>query len=253
MWSRAWLLPLSFALLGSGCLDDDGRDSTIFTHGVTIGNEGNEETGETEAEAEAPGDGDPSGDGDGDPSGDGDGDPTSGDGDGEPTTGDGDGDGDGDPTGDGDGEPDIACASTGAISHPGSGGPTTANQNCPTTDFYINVANSPGPIADVEVSVDGIAANTSQNRLWLIGPSNTQVLLFDRRGTAFTDDWVGTYFDDESPTPIAAAQGPFHGCYRPETGLSAFAGQQADGPWTLRVETCLYETSITSWSIHLHH
>ena len=126
-----------------------------------------------------------------------------------------------------------------------------ANQYCPQTDFPLVVAGAAGPVADVDVELDVVAANTSENRLWLVSPIGTQVLLFDRHGTFLTDDFFGTMFDDDAALSIAAAAGPFHGCYRPEQSLSALEGQTADGTWILRVETCLYETTVQSWTLHL--
>jgi hypothetical protein len=149
------------------------------------------------------------------------------------------------------GDPGLACAAAGDVSMPGGGGAVPASQNCPQADFTVIVADAPGPIVDVDVSLDAIAANTSQNRVWLLAPDGTQVLLFDHRGTFLTDDFVGTEFDDESGMSVAAAPGPFHGCFQPEQALATLVGKSADGQWTLRVETCLYETSVTAWQLHL--
>lgn len=175
-------------------------------------------------------------------------------------------DGSGDPPGDGSsegsgdaetsgGSPDgglgPVCAGVGEVSMAGAGGAIAANQNCPHTDFVVEVAGTDGVVADVSVSIDAVAANTSQNRIWLVSPSQTQVLLFDRRGTSFTDDFVGTTFDDQAAGAIAGAPGPFHGCFAPEQALAGLVGQPADGAWTLRVETCLFETSVTAWQLHL--
>jgi subtilisin-like proprotein convertase family protein len=145
----------------------------------------------------------------------------------------------------------AACSGDGDLSVNGAGGGANANQNCPSTLFSVLVQNAPGPVADVDVELQAVAANTSENRLWLKSPLGTEVLLFDRRGNFLTDDFFGTIFDDQSATPVAAAPGPFHGCYSPEQALSAFDGQAADGTWTLRVETCLYETTVQSWTLNL--
>jgi hypothetical protein len=158
----------------------------------------------------------------------------------------GDGSSDG---GEGGGGP--ACSGSGEMSFAGASGAAMANQNCPQTDYPVQVAGAPGPITDVDVSLEAIAASTDQNRIWLVSPSNVQVLLFDHGGTFLTDDFVGTIFDDQAATPVATAPGPFHGCFRPEQGLAAFNNASADGQWILRVETCLYETSVTSWELHL--
>lgn len=154
-------------------------------------------------------------------------------------------------TGVGDGGLGPACAGVGEVSMQGAGGAAAANQNCPHTDFVIQIVGADAPVADVAVSIDAIAANTSQNRIWLVSPAQTEVLLFDHRGSFLTDDFVGTIFDDQAPMSVVGAAGPFHGCFAPEQGLAAFVGEAADGPWTLRVETCLYETSVTAWQLHL--
>jgi hypothetical protein len=145
----------------------------------------------------------------------------------------------------------AVCSGSGEMSFEGAGGPAMANQYCPQTDYPVQVAGAPGPIADVDVSLEAIAASTDQNRIWLVSPSNVQVLLFDHGGTFLTDDFVGTIFDDQSATLVATAPGPFHGCFRPEQSLATSNGTSADGQWILRVETCLYETSVTSWALHL--
>jgi subtilisin-like proprotein convertase family protein len=144
-----------------------------------------------------------------------------------------------------------ACAGGGDIAQAGNAGAATSNQNCPTTQFSAQVQGAPGPIVDVDLALEAVAANTSEVRLWLRSPSSTEVLLFDRRGNSFTDDFFGTSFDDESASPIAGAAGPFHACYRPEQSLTAFDGQDANGTWVLSVQTCLFEASVSSWTVHL--
>jgi subtilisin-like proprotein convertase family protein len=157
----------------------------------------------------------------------------------------------GESTGVGDGGLGPACAGVGEVSMQGQGGAVAASQNCPHTDFVIQVVGADVAVADVAVSIDAIAANTSQNRIWLVSPAQTQVLLFDHRGSFLTDDFVGTIFDDQAAMSVVGAAGPFHGCFAPEQSLATFVGEAANGPWTLRVETCLYETSVTAWGLHL--
>lgn len=169
----------------------------------------------------------------------------------DPTSDAGSSDEGGESTGVGDGGLGPACAGVGEVSMQGQGGAVAANQNCPHTDFVIQVEGADAPVADVAVSIDAIAANTSQNRMWLVSPAQTQVLLFDHRGSFLTDDFVGTIFDDQAAMSVVGAAGPFHGCFAPEQALASFVGETANGAWTLRVETCLYETSVTAWSLHL--
>jgi predicted dithiol-disulfide oxidoreductase (DUF899 family) len=133
----------------------------------------------------------------------------------------------------------------------GTTGACNANQNCPTTSFTAVVTGAPGPIVDVDVSLNAIAASTDQNILSLRSPQGTTVTLFNHHGNPFTDDFFGTMFDDEAAQSVASAPGPFHGCYRPDQALSAFKGQIADGVWTLQVQTCLFETSVSNWTLHL--
>jgi subtilisin-like proprotein convertase family protein len=145
----------------------------------------------------------------------------------------------------------VACVPAGDQSVTGTTGACSANQNCPVTTFTAVVAGAPGPIVDVDVSIDAIAASTDQNILRLQSPQGTIVTLFNHHGTFLTDDFVGTMFDDEAAQSVATAPGPFHGCYKPTQPLTAFQGQSANGTWTLLVETCLYETSVSAWTLHL--
>jgi hypothetical protein len=145
----------------------------------------------------------------------------------------------------------AACVPSGDQSVMGTTGPCNANQNCPTTAFTAAVAGAPGPVVDVDLSLEAVAASTDQNILWLQSPQGTLVMLFNHHGTFLTDDFVGTIFDDEALQSVAMAPGPFHGCFKPDEPLAAFKGQDANGTWTLLVETCLYQTSVTSWTLHL--
>src|SRR4029079_10448090 len=119
-------------------------------------------------------------------------------------------------SGSGRGSGGPACTPTGDLSVMGSAGPCTAHQNCPTTVFTAVVAGAPGPLVDVDVSIEAIAASPDQNVLRLPSPQGTLVTLFNHRGTFLTDDFVGTMFDDEATLAVATAPGPFHGCFKPE-------------------------------------
>jgi len=133
----------------------------------------------------------------------------------------------------------------------GTTGPASSNQNCPITTYSAVVAGSPGSIADVELLLTAEAATTSEVTLSLQSPLGTTVVLFDQHGGPFTDDFVGTHFDDASTSPIATAPAPRTGCYSPDQQLSAFNGQDGDGTWNLLVQTCLYAVTIQSWELRL--
>jgi len=145
----------------------------------------------------------------------------------------------------------AACTPIGDLSVMGGVGPCAANQNCPITIFTAVVANAPGPIVDVDVSLEAIAASTDQNVLKLRSPQGTLVTLFNHRGNFLTDDFFGTMFDDEAAQAVAMAPGPFNGCFKPEQPLSTFKGESAIGTWKLEVQTCLYQTTVNSWTLHL--
>jgi hypothetical protein len=149
----------------------------------------------------------------------------------------------------GDGGP--ACGGQGEIMVNGQSGPADANQNCPTTEFTAQVANAPGPIADVDIVINGASPHTGETTLWLRSPGGIEIKLFDKRGNSLTDDWVNTMFDDQSNMPVVNAPGPFHGCYQPEQALANFNGQNADGTWVLKVQNCLFQNNISSWTLHI--
>jgi hypothetical protein len=144
-----------------------------------------------------------------------------------------------------------ACTNPGDIVVGGATGPADANQNCPTTTYPVVVSGSPGPIADVELLLTADVATTSEATLSLQGPTGTTVVLFDKHGGPFTDDFVGTHFDDASNSPVANAPAPRTGCFSPDQPLSAFNGLGGDGTWNLVVQTCLYAVTIQSWELRL--
>jgi len=99
----------------------------------------------------------------------------------------------------------------------------------------IDVAGVSGAIVRTTVLVDLDHTYTDDLRILLEGPSGQQVLLVGGRG-GDGDNFRDTVFDDDSSSNVADASAPFRGTFRPEEALSAFAGGDANGPWTLRVE-----------------
>ena len=81
-----------------------------------------------------------------------------------------------------------------------------------------------------------------------------QVELFSGVGSGVhTSNFTSTVFDDNAGTPIADGGAPFFGTFNPQESLAtAFAGQNAQGTWTLVVQNA--STSITgtfnSWSLN---
>ncbi|MCA9415848.1 MAG: proprotein convertase P-domain-containing protein, partial [Candidatus Omnitrophica bacterium] len=89
-------------------------------------------------------------------------------------------------------------------------------------------------IADVDVTV-GITHTFDRDLiLTLISPAGTRVTLASRRGGS-GDNFTSTRFDDEVGADLAGGAAPFTGTFRPESPLSAFDGESAQGTWTLEV------------------
>ena len=105
-------------------------------------------------------------------------------------------------------------------------------------------------VGDLEVRVNLTHTWDGDLRISLISPSNTSVMLVNRRGGS-GDNFTNTDFDDEAATAITSGSAPFTGRYRPEQSLSAFDGQDSFGTWTLRVEDAadIDIGTLLSWSI----
>ncbi|MCB9770178.1 MAG: proprotein convertase P-domain-containing protein [Candidatus Omnitrophica bacterium] len=89
-------------------------------------------------------------------------------------------------------------------------------------------------IADVDVTVDVTHTFDRDLTLTLISPFGTRVTLASRRGEG-GDNFTSTRFDDDSGADLSAGAAPFTGTFRPESPLSAFDGESAQGTWTLEV------------------
>jgi subtilisin-like proprotein convertase family protein len=111
-----------------------------------------------------------------------------------------------------------------------------------------------GPVSKVRFSIGGSACNTDPgsttvgvDHTWvgdlaftLVSPSGTSVRLFDAPGGPNNNghNFCQTTLDDAATASIQAvtpAQAPFTGIFKPLSPLSAFAGNEASGTWTLHV------------------
>jgi subtilisin family serine protease/subtilisin-like proprotein convertase family protein len=131
--------------------------------------------------------------------------------------------------------------------------------------FYSS--DPPKPIADAGTTrstltiSQGIAINRisvkvnlthpydSDLRISLISPAGTKLVLFDRRGGSGQN--IGTTFDDRASTAVANGAAPYTGWFKPEQALSALAGQNAKGTWTLLVEDLAAGNvgKLNSWGV----
>jgi uncharacterized repeat protein (TIGR01451 family) len=89
-------------------------------------------------------------------------------------------------------------------------------------------------ITDLDVAVDISHTYTGDVDIYLRGPTGVEIALSRDNGGS-GNDYDGTVFDDEAPTPIGDGSPPFAGSYRPEVPLSTFDGLSSAGDWQLRV------------------
>lgn len=108
-------------------------------------------------------------------------------------------------------------------------------------------------VRDVNVRVNIQHEFLGDLEVILISPQGTQVRLINQRGGSNNQGLPNVLFDDESTRPIAVANAPFTGSYRPEQPLSAIDGQAANGNWILVINDKLgiHTGQLISWSLDL--
>lgn len=103
----------------------------------------------------------------------------------------------------------------------------------------IEVADLPGVVRDVNVTVWIQHPYTFDLEVTLISPSGREVTLFDNVGEedffGRSEDFSGTVLDDEVGARIQDGEPPFAGRYQPEQLLSIMDGETMNGTWTLRL------------------
>lgn len=139
----------------------------------------------------------------------------------------------------------------------------------------VTVSGFTGVVLDVGVSFDGSACSSAAGATTvgldhtyvgdltatLTSPLGTTVTLFARPGPSPTgssgNNLCNTVLDDEGGGPpiqsIAAAGAPYTGTFTPASPLSAFAGEDPNGTWTLKVvDSAAGQTgSVRAFSIGL--
>ena len=93
---------------------------------------------------------------------------------------------------------------------------------------------------------------TSDLKISLIGPDDTNVLLIDRVGNS-GDNFSETTLDDSATLEIEDGTSPFTGRFKPSGQLSDFQNKVANGIWTLRIsdEADLDGGLLKSWSLSI--
>jgi subtilisin-like proprotein convertase family protein len=104
-------------------------------------------------------------------------------------------------------------------------------------------------ITDVRVKLTALHTFDADLEFTLLHNGTVVDLSSDNGGAG--DNYVNTVFDDNASVPITGGTAPFTGSFTPEQPLSAFAGGNAAGTWTLRVTDDLGGDfgSLTNWSV----
>ena len=117
----------------------------------------------------------------------------------------------------------------------------------------------------VSVSIDGTDCSAAPGIshtyvedlvISLRSPAGTQVTLINHVGES-GDHLCQVVLDDESAGPsiqtVTRESAPFTGTYKPNASLSAFAGEAANGNWSLVAQdySSIDVGSIRAWSIHI--
>ncbi len=149
----------------------------------------------------------------------------------------------------------LATGSLGAVTTTTYSGPAVAiPDDAPPVRIPLTVSGASGPIADVNFVIGGTSCTAAAGAttvgidhtfvgdlvLTLTSPSGTKVTLIDRMATGNNsgNNLCQTVLDDAASGSIQDApdgDAPFSGAYRPASSLSAFAGESANGVWTLEV------------------
>ena len=147
-----------------------------------------------------------------------------------------------------------------------------SEQPGPQVAALIVVSGVALPVAKIVVSIDGTQCNTDSGSttvgidhsfvgdlvLTLRSPVLTQVKIIDEVGASghnfcqvVLDDAAVMSIQNALPGDPPAGEAPFTGTWRPESALSAFNGQTANGTWSLLAqdEEVGGTGSIRAWSI----
>ncbi len=110
-------------------------------------------------------------------------------------------------------------------------------------------------ILDLDVGITLTHSNVFDLQISLQSPEGTTVLLnkYDFSDFFQGADYTQTVFDDEAQLPIAQAQPPFTGRFRPNSSdsLELFDGQDAYGPWHLQIYDAYHADTGTLESFEL--
>jgi subtilisin-like proprotein convertase family protein len=151
-----------------------------------------------------------------------------------------------------------------AINYSYTGPNVAIPDNNPTgVNATVTVAGFPGPMSDVNISIDGVgpcnatagSLNNGVTHTWigdlvfkLTSPAGTTVTFINRAGpgtlgtsgnnicnTIFDDESGGPNFSTIQDTGVPPLGPPYTGTFTPQSSLAPFEGQDPNGTWTLNV------------------
>ena len=149
-----------------------------------------------------------------------------------------------------DGNEDVNDLTVGASTFLGEVAPGTSLTFVGPHTSTLEVTES-GAVQDANVAVTITGVPLESLTVTVTNPAGTAVPLFDFSATG--GNLIGTVFDDEAPTAVAAGTGAFLGSYVPESPLSAVDGAESLGTWTLTVESAVNVTTpgqLVSWQVY---
>lgn len=114
------------------------------------------------------------------------------------------------------------------------------------------VSGVSGAILDVNVTVNITHTWDGDVQIALVSPTGTRVPLCTNIGGG-GHNFTNTTFDDQAATAITSGTAPFTGSFRPQTSLTMFNGQVANGTWQLQVsDNGAGDTgTLTGWSLSI--
>ncbi|MBD2111282.1 MULTISPECIES: proprotein convertase P-domain-containing protein [Cyanophyceae] len=116
----------------------------------------------------------------------------------------------------------------------------------------IDVANIPGSLQRISVTLDLVHTYTSDLRISLSAPSGASVLLVGNAG-GNGDNFFDTTFDDGAGIVISEGIAPFQGTFRPQQPLAPLLDSNPNGTWTLQIQDEAFMDGgvLNRWSLDL--
>ena len=121
-----------------------------------------------------------------------------------------------------------------------------------TIHSHLSVSDRPGSIEDIRVEIDISHRWVDDLDAFLVSPTGTRVELFSDVGGS-GDNFTNTRLSDDGSLRIDAGSAPFTGVFQPEESLATFAGENANGKWTLEIHDDFSAVggTLNQWSLIL--